>query len=145
MGPSVFNALPGAQEGLGNALCKAANEGPTFSSVCAAAKSKRYALSRIRRMAMCAALGVKQGMADGTPPYIRVLAANERGREILRLAEEKASVPIFTKPAAGRSASQEIERLMALTAEAHDLYVLGSPVTEERRAGNDWRHSPIML
>ncbi len=145
MGPSVFNALPGAQEGLGNALCKAANEEPTFSSVCAAAKSKRYALSRIRRMAMCAALGVKQGMADGTPPYIRVLAANERGREILRLAEEKASVPIITKPAAGRSASQEIERLMALTAEAHDLYVLGSPVTEERRAGNDWRHSPIML
>ena len=84
-------------------------------------------------------------MADGTPPYIRVLAANERGREILKLAGEKASVPIITKPASGRTASPEIERIMALTAEAHDLYVLGSPVSEERRAGNDWRHSPIML
>ena len=145
MGPAVFANLPGSEEGLGNALCKAANEEPTLSAVCAAAKSKRYALSRIRRMTMCAALGVKKGMADGTPPYIRVLAANERGREILKLAGEKASVPIITKPASGRTASPEIERIMALTAEAHDLYVLGSPVSEERRAGNDWRHSPIML
>lgn len=145
MGPAVYAELPGAEEGLGNALCKAANEEPTLSAVCAAAKSKRYALSRIRRMAMCAALGVKKGMADGTPPYIRVLAANDRGREILRLAAEKASAPIITKPAAGRSAAPQIERLMALTAEAHDLYVLGSPVPEERRAGSDWRHSPIMI
>ena len=145
MGPGVFAALPGAEEGLGNALCKAANEEPTISTVCAAAKSKRYALSRIRRMVMCAALGVKKGMADGTPPYIRVLAANERGREILRLAGEKATVPIITKPAAGRNASPEIERLMALTAESHDLFVLGSAAAEERRAGGDWRHSPIML
>ncbi|MBQ9045959.1 MAG: nucleotidyltransferase family protein [Oscillospiraceae bacterium] len=145
LGPDVYAALPGAEEGLGNALCRAANEEPTLDGVITAAKSKRYALSRIRRMAMCAALGVKKGMADGTPPYIRVLAANERGREILRLAGEKASVPIITKPAAGRGASPEIERLMALTAESHDLYVLGSPVAEERRAGNDWRHSPIMI
>ena len=144
-GPAVYADVPDAEEGLGNALCKAANEEPTFNGVISAAKSKRYALSRIRRMAMCAALGVKRGMADGTPPYIRVLAANERGREILRLAGEKASVPIITKPASGRSASKEIERLMALTAESHDLYVLGCPALEERRAGDDWRHSPIML
>ena len=145
LGPAVYGALPGSEEGLGNALCKAANEEPTLSAVCAAAKSKRYALSRIRRMTMCAALGVKQGMANGTPPYIRVLAANDRGREILHLAANKASVPIITKPAAGRTASPEIARLMALTAESHDLYVLGSPAAEERRAGNDWRHSPVML
>lgn len=145
MGPSVYSTLPGSEEGLGNALCKAANEEPTLSAVCAAAKSKRYALSRIRRMTMCAALGVKVGMADGTPPYIRVLAANDRGREILRLADNKSLVPIITKPAAGRTASPEIARLMALTAESHDLYVLGSPAAEERRAGSDWRHSPIMV
>ena len=141
----IPEAAAGSEEGLGNALCKAANEEPTLSAVCAAAKSKRYALSRIRRMTMCAALGVKVGMADGTPPYIRVLAANDRGREILRLADNKSLVPIITKPAAGRTASPEIARLMALTAESHDLYVLGSPAAEERRAGSDWRHSPIMV
>jgi predicted nucleotidyltransferase len=145
LGPKIYNDLPGAEEGLGNALCKAANEEPTVSQVCAAAKSKRYALSRIRRMTMCAALGVNKTMADGIPPYARVLAANDRGREILRQATEKTSIYIISKPAAGRDTTPEIEKLMALTAESHDLYVLGSPAAEERRAGSDWRHSPIMV
>ena len=144
-GPEVYAALPDAEEGLGNAICKAANEEPTISSVCAAAKSKRYALSRIRRMVFCAALGVRRGMSDGIPPYARVLAANDRGREILRMATEKTSIYIISKPAACRGTTPEIERLMALTAESHDLYVLGSPAAEERRAGGDWRQSPIML
>ena len=134
-----------AEEGLGNAVCRAANEEPTISAVCAAAKSKRYALSRIRRMVMCAALGVRKGMADGIPPYARVLAANERGREILKLASEKTGIYIISKPAACRGTTSEIEKLMALTAESHDLYVLASPAAEERRAGSDWRHSPIMI
>lgn len=145
MGPAVYNNVPGAEEGLGNAVCKAANEEPTISSVCSAAKSKRYALSRIRRMVMCAALGVQKDMADGIPPYARVLAANERGREILKLASEKNSIYIISKPAACRGTTPEIEKLMALTAESHDLFVLGSPAQEERRAGSDWRHSPIMI
>ena len=55
---TAYNALPGASEGLGNGLYRAAHEEPTLDGVLAAAKSKRYALSRIRRMTMCAALGV---------------------------------------------------------------------------------------
>ena len=52
---------------------------------------------------------------------------------------------IISKPAACRGTTPEIEKLMALTAESHDLFVLGSPALEERRAGSDWRHSPIMI
>ena len=33
----------------------------------------------------------------------------------------------------------------ALTADAHDLYVLGCPAREERRCGGDWRASPFVL
>lgn len=75
---TVYNALPGASEGLGNGLYRAAHEEPTLDGVLAAAKSKRYALSRIRRMTMCAALGVTAGMDAGTPPYARVLAIGAR-------------------------------------------------------------------
>ena len=59
---TVYNALPGATEGLGNSLYRAAHEEPTLDGVLAAAKSKRYALARIRRMTMCAALGVTAGL-----------------------------------------------------------------------------------
>ena len=142
---AAYNALPGASEGLGNSLYRAAHEEPTLDGVLAAAKSKRYALSRIRRMTMCAALGVSAGMDAGTPPYARVLAIGAQGRELLRAIHGQASVPVITKPAAGRSLSGAAGEVFVLTADAHDLYVLGCPAREERRCGGDWRASPFVL
>ena len=142
---TTYNALPGASEGLGNSLYHAAHEAPTLDGVLAAAKSKRYALSRIRRMTMCAALGVTAGMDTGTPPYARVLAIGAQGRELLRAIDARTSVPVITKPAAGRSLPGEAGEIFALTADAHDLYVLGCPAREERRCGGDWRASPFVL
>ena len=142
---TVYNALPGATEGLGNSLYRAAHEEPTLDGVLAAAKSKRYALARIRRMTMCAALGVTAGMDGGTPPYARVLAIGAQGRELLRTINMRASVPVITKPAAGRSLPGPEGEIFALTADAHDLYVLGCPAREERRCGGDWRASPFVL
>ena len=142
---TAYNALPGATEGLGNSLYRAAHEEPTLDGVLAAAKSKRYALARIRRMTMCAALGVTAGMDGGTPPYARVLAIGAQGRELLRAIDMRASVSVSTKPAAGRSLPGPAGEIFALTADAHDLYVLGCPAREERRCGGDWRASPFVL
>ena len=123
---------------------------------------------------MCAALGVTKGMADGTPPYVRVLAASGEGRALLREMDEKCALPVITKPAAARSLPEEVAALFELSADAHDLYVLGGvPVMigdrrydieggrangmdtigvcygygarEERRCGGDWRRSPFLL
>lgn len=142
---SAFNGLPDATEGLGNRLCAAAREEPGWDGVLSAAKSKRYALSRIRRMCMCACLGVRAGMADQAPPYARVLAANARGREVLRLAAGRARIPLITKAAAARSLPREVEDIFELGARARDLYVLGYGAREERRGGSDWRTGPAML
>ena len=142
---AVYNALPGATEGLGNSLYRAAHEEPTLDGVLAAAKSKRYALARLRRMTMCAALGVTAGMDGGTPPYARVLAIGAQGRELLRAIDARTAVPVITKSAAGRNLPGSAGEIFALTADAHDLYVLGCPAREERRCGGDWRASPFVL
>lgn len=141
----AFSELPDASEGLGNRLFSAVREEPGWDGVLSAAKSKRYALSRIRRMCMCACLGVRAGMAEGTPPYARVLAANARGREVLRLASERAAIPLITKAAAARSMPREVEKVFELGSMARDLYVLGYGAREERRGGSDWRTGPVML
>ena len=73
-------ALPDASGGLGERLLKAAAEEPTWDAVCAAVKNKRLAMARVRRNVLCAALGVESGMAVGTAPYARLLAATARGR-----------------------------------------------------------------
>ena len=89
-GENYYNSLPDSGGGLGSRLYKAAHEEATLDGILAAVKTKRYALSRIRRMCLCAALGVKKGAADGTPPYARVLAANSRRLRISARSEQRS-------------------------------------------------------
>ena len=139
---SAFAALPDAGEGLNNRLARAAREESGLDAVIAAAKSKRYALSRIRRMVMCAVLGISADMSRETPPYARVLAANARGCALLRDMEGKARIPVITKPAAVKELGAECREVFDRSSSAHDLYVLGYSAKEERRGGADWRTSP---
>jgi predicted nucleotidyltransferase len=140
-----YEALPDATEGLGSRLYRAAVTEPTLDAVMSAAKTKRYAMARLRRMSMCAALGVKAGMADGVPPYARLLAASERGRDILREIGEKTRIPTITKPAAVREMNRDIRALFDLECSATDLYALGFTAREERRGGREWRTSPLLV
>ncbi len=145
LGENEFNSVPDAAEGLGNRIYAAAREESTMDGILAAAKTKRYALARIRRMCMCAALGLKAGQTAGLPPYARVLAANEKGRQVLKLMKEKSEIPIITKPAEINTLSQECKALFEINSKAHDLYVLGYTAKAEQRGASDWRTSPTML
>ena len=140
-----FELLPDGGEGLGNRLFRAVQEENGLEEILAAAKSKRYALSRLRRMCLCAALGIRAGENRATPPYARVLAANGIGRELLRSRSGETAVPILTKPAQVRKLSPACLRSFTLGAAAHDLYVLGLPSPEARRPGEDWRSGPRLV
>ncbi len=142
---SVYEALPDAGEGLGVRLCRAAKTEVSVDAVIAAAATKRYALSRLRRMIMCAALGIKAGDNEGIPPYIRVLAANARGCSMLKKMQERASLPIITKAAEINSLGAEARACFALERAATDLFVLGFSAKEERRGDRDFRISPIII
>ena len=84
-------------------------------------------------------------MNEGVPPYARVLAADEKGREILRERSDKGTLPILTRPAAVKELPKDCEALFTLGAYAHDFYVLGYPSKEERRPGADWRNGPRII
>ena len=142
---AYYNNLPDAAEGLGSRIYRAVQEESTLDAVLAAAKTRRYPLARIRRICMCACLGIKAGMNEGMPPYARVLAANERGCELLHAFSRKSSLPILTKPAAVRQLSPESVKLFALGAQAHDFFTLAYPSPGERKGNQDWRKSPVIV
>ena len=141
--PGALDDLPFDAEGLSNRIRKAVSE-PDLESVTAAVKTKRYARSRIRRMLLCAALGVKAADMEIPVSYVRVLAADERGREILRRIGDTCPLPVITKPASARGLTGGAARIFGLTASAADFYALflGG---EHRRGGNEWRRSPVMV
>ena len=137
--------LPDAGDGLGRRLFRAVEEERSLDAVLSAAKTKRYALSRIRRMCMCACLGIREGMAKNPVPYARVLAADSKGRELLRGIADRGKIPLVTKPASVRRLSRTCQGLFGLDSYAHDFYVLGYPAEPERRPGEDWRTGPKIL
>lgn len=145
LGEEDFCALPDATEGLGNRFYKAVRSEPTVEAILSAVKTKRYPLSRLRRMVISAALGIRGDMAQAPVPYARILASTERGRALLREMGEKSQVPVINKPAAARELPEPARRIFRLTADARDLYVLGYEAAEERKGGSDWRASPVTL
>ena len=88
-----FEALPYGSEGLWRKFMHAARKERTVEEILTAVKSKRYTRSRLDRMMMCAFLGITQETLETPVPYTRVLALNDRGREILKLARAKGHFP----------------------------------------------------
>ena len=84
-----FEALPYGSEGLWRKLMHACRQQNTLEDILAATKSKRYTRTRLDRMVMCAFLGLTATDMDAPIPYVRVLAFNDKGRELLKNAREQ--------------------------------------------------------
>ncbi len=136
-----FSLFDCGEEGLGDRLYKNIKE-PTLQSVLEKTKTKRYALSRIRRLIMRAYLGFLNDFPP-EPPYAKVLAIGERGREVLRKASKDFS--IIVKPAAGKALDCDAKRIFDLEAAATDVYVLAYPNPEQRRGGQEFTTGPVIL
>ncbi|NLO48046.1 MAG: nucleotidyltransferase family protein [Clostridiales bacterium] len=143
MSADDFMNLPDASEGLGLRLMKYAREGISPEAILDKAKTKRYARSRIRRMLMCAYLGITNDSKPEAPPYARVLACNARGRSIINLIDN--NMPVITKPAGVRRLGGAAEALFELEARSTDLYVLGYPNESHRAGGQEWKIGPEIV
>lgn len=119
---SDFAALPYISEGLENRLCQASHAAASYDELLEAVKTRRYPAARLRRVLWAALLGLPSEDAYPAPLYIRVLAMNERGREILSAA--KPTLPILTRTAQVRELSAEAQALFALECRATDLHAL---------------------
>ena len=127
MGEEDFAALDLGKEGLYHRLYRASRTAPTLEALLFAAKTRRYAYVRLRRMVLWAYLGLAPGELPQSPAYLRPLAANERGRALLSRMRKEAQLPILTKPAAVGRLGPEAQRQFALESAAADLYSLGFP------------------
>lgn len=78
-------------------------------------------------------------------PYLRVLAANSRGRALLAGCGKPQRLPVLTKPAAVRTLDAAAQRLFALEARAANLYTLAYPELRAAVGGALWRETARML
>lgn len=125
MAPEDFAALPDVSEGLENRLYQASRQAGSLEEFFALAKSKRTSHARIRRLAVCAFLGVTNAL-PALPPYLRVLGMDQKGAQVLGAA--KPSLPLVTRPADLHALNDTAKEMFLLEARADDLYGLACPV-----------------
>ncbi len=87
-------------------------------------KSKRYTMARIRRILLSLVLGITREDMTHMPPYGRILAFNDRGREILARAKGKARIPFGTSLAKLSEKNRFSRRFAELEGRASDLFGL---------------------
>ena len=123
-----FKEIPGVSEGLHNRLYSKVRKATGIDSLIEEAETKRYTYSRIRRIVLLSYLSLTKDYVPESAPYIRVLALNERGREILKECKKKACVPIITKAASAlRLEDGFAKRLFDKECEMTDKFFLSSP------------------
>ena len=90
---SDFASLPDVSEGLENRIYNAVKRACSFPELLNLAKTKRYAMARIKRIILCAFLGIDSSVASAELPYIKVLGSDKKGFEILK----NVDCPVVTR------------------------------------------------
>lgn len=126
-------------EGIENRILSSAMEESTFDATAEKVKSKRYTMSRIRRILIASLIGFTKDIYSPAPEYIRVLGMNKTGAALLKKAKKNCPVPIITKTADFKGDS----KMLRLDLRATDMHALCAPVN--RRGGADFTRSPVII
>lgn len=125
-----YEQLPYGSEGLWRKLMQNARTLANLEDILTATKSRRYTRTRLDRMVMCAFLGLTQKNLDSPAPYVRVLALNDKGREILKSARETGCFPN-----AGEAVDHPYQELEVRAGRLYSLFAIGGepPLQEQQR------------
>ena len=143
--PEDFDRLPDAGGGAGRKLYRALWQTGGLEQTVTAASDKRCTAARMRRMLLCAALGICAEDTKGMPPYIRILASDEQGRTLLSQVRGNTALPIINKTAEIKKLDFHAQKVFKICAEAHELYRLCCPMREQPKPGGDWRRTPSIV
>ena len=134
-----FASYDSGGEGLYRRVYRAVQEGGSLGDILTRATTKRYPTARVRRMLWAVFLGLEAPGED--IPYVRILAATEAGRRLLRQMQN-ADAPVLTKAADVGRLAPAAQALFTREARRTDVYTLAaSPLP----CGSDWRKTPTMV
>ena len=137
--PKFLAKINDVGEGLENRIIAAAQKCFGFEEICAAVKSKRYTMSRIRRIILSSFLRLTKELCAREPSYIRVLGMNETGKAILKEMKKRAELPVIIKTA--NFEADEIFKAEIRATEAAALCRIDGAAAANR----DYKISPVII
>ena len=125
MSPAAIALAPGVSEGLENVIRKEIRKAKNYRDFVARIRSKRYPESRVRRILTQILLGVTRNDLANLllePNYVRVLAFNETGAELISEAREKGFARIIVNPGKEDWGKKEVPSNLLLDMRASEVY-----------------------
>ena len=124
MSSEDFAQIEDVNEGLENRIYNAVRQSTSVEDIYKLIKTKRYTLSRIRRIILKAYLGITKEYPFDVP-YIRILGFNSKGKELLPILKKNAKLPIISKYSDIQRLDNNGKKLFELECRCTDLYNLG--------------------
>ena len=127
MNKDEIAALPDVKEGLENRIYDAVQTSGSLDELLDSVKTKRYTMSRLRRILVYALLGITADLPQTDAPYIRVLAFNKKGAELMSHIKKRSSRPLITNVSDGyNSLDDNAKRIFDIDIRATDIFNLAT-------------------
>lgn len=134
--PARYADLPDISEGIENRIAEAVRLSSTLTELYENIKTKRYTLSRIRRIILCAFLGITTKLSAAPPQYIRVLGFTKKGEDALKEIAKKSDLPIVCTASDAAKLYGIAADLFRLECKASDLWSLS--LNYPQNCGNEY-------
>ena len=134
--PEEISQISDIAQGLENRIYGARMAGSLDELLCSV-KTKRYTMARIKRILLSLLIGITREDLTHMPPFGRILAFNDRGREILAAAKGKAVIPYGSSLAKLSQTNRVTRRFAELEGKASDIY--GLALDNVTSAADDYR------
>jgi predicted nucleotidyltransferase len=131
MSVEEISLLPDVTEGLEHRIANAVKTSVSVDEILEKIKTKRYTHSRLRRIILCALLGITKNDVLLPVPYIRVLGFNSRGARLLKEMKGNSTLPVVTKKSDVSLLDESAQRVYDLECSARDIFSLALPVPDE--------------
>lgn len=139
--PNRYAALSDISEGLENRIYEAVKTSSSLLELYENIKTKRYTLSRIRRIILSAFLNITADYQENLPPYIRILGFNKKGEELLKKITKLTNLPVIC-------ASKDIGKLEGFAKKVFDLEAAASDIwnlalKNPQNCGNEYSYKIV--
>ncbi len=123
MSKEELENLPDVTEGLHNRIFECCRNSNSLVELYNNLKTKRYTMSRLRRIAMCALLDITKSDMQNKAKYIRVLGMNDNGTKLI----SRATLPLVCRVASDyNTLDKDGKRIFDIDIKASEVFALSS-------------------
>lgn len=144
LGADGVSLLPEAAEGLENLFAKHSMDSTDITETLSKVKSKRYTMARLKRIAMCAILGISaaiqaESAENDSALYARVLAVSKGSESLLSELKEKSRIPVIVRSSDRNGLPRLAAEVERIAAKAHAIQALGRPYEKHVQPDESYR------